>query len=137
MKTIIRTFVFVYISFYVTSNIVNAFYFKGNENLNLLIVLFALSLLNFFSPLILGILSLPKGFVGNLIITFILNLVVFNILVMFLPGFNIVATNISELIILGIVLPSKGLTRRWALVFAALLFVVLYRFLVWICKGKK
>lgn len=137
MKAILRTFVFIYISFYVTSVIVNAFYFKGNENLNLLIVLSALFLLNFCSPLLLGILPSPKGFVSNLIITFILNLVVFNILVIFLPGFNIVATNISELIILGIVLPSKGLSRRWALVFAALLFVVIYRFLVWLCKSKK
>ncbi len=137
MKAILRTFVFIYISFYVTSVIVNAFYFKGNENLNLLIVLSALFLLNFCSPLLLGILPLPKGFVSNLIITFILNLVVFNILVIFLPGFNIVATNISELIILGIVLPSKGLSRRWALIFATLLFVVIYRFLVWLCKSKK
>ena len=52
-------------------------------------------------------------------------------------GVTMVGATVTELIIFGFVLPSKSLTKTWALVFAALLFTLILNFFAWLCRGRK
>ncbi|MBP7928191.1 hypothetical protein KAZ57_03520 [Patescibacteria group bacterium] len=135
MKAILRPFVFVFISFKVTQYIIGGFEFFLPISALLLIV--AISILYFAMPGILGIVGLPRDGVGYLILSFILTGLMMYILTVFIPGFSIVSTTISQLKIFGFVLPSKNLTVVWATIFSALLFTVIMWFLNWLCTSKK
>lgn len=137
MKTALRTFIYSYISLYVTQEVIGGFTFGALYTLNMMIILFGVSLLNIFLPPILNLLGLPKNGVGGLFIGFLMNLVVFYLLTVLIPSFGIEETIMSELLILGVVLPSKSLTKVWSLIFSALLFVLILHFLKWLSTSKK
>ena len=137
MKTFLRTFIFCGISVYLTQIIIDAFNFEGETNIAFFAVLIALTLVNLFSPLVLKLLSLPTHGPGYIFLSFVLNLVVLYIITLFIPSFSVEEATVPELIIFGVVLPSKSLTKTYALVFSALLFVLLLNFFGWLCKGRK
>lgn len=132
MKKILKMFVYSYISLYVTQSVINGFFFGGSHNITFLLVLIGVALLNTFLPPILNILSLPDGGPGGIFLSFLMNLIVLYMLTVLLPFFDVQASVISELIIFGIVLPSKSLTKLSSMVFSALLFVVVFNFFKWL-----
>ncbi len=132
MKKILKIFVYSYISLYVTQSVINGFFFGGSHNITFLLVLVGVALLNTFLPPILNILSLPDSGPGGIFLSFLMNLIVLYMLTVLLPFFDLQASVISELIIFGIVLPSKSLTKLSAMVFSALLFVVVFNFFKWL-----
>ncbi len=136
MKTLLRTFVFSFLALYFTRLIVDSMVFGGNYNITLLLVLLALTLLNLFLEPILKIVSLPQRGLAGLFLRFMLTALIFFVLSYMLPTFKVVSAEVSELIILGIVLPSKSLSKAWSLVYSALLFTVIYSFFMWVTKGK-
>lgn len=136
MKKILKMFVYSYISLYVTQSVINGFFFGGSHNITFLLVLTGVALLNTFLPPILNILSLPDAGPGGIFLSFLMNLIVFYMLTVLLPFFDVQASTISELIIFGIVLPSKSLTKLSSMIFSALLFVVVFNFFKWLGASK-
>ena len=136
MKVILKAFIFSYLSLFATQQIIGGFVFEGDKNITVFLVILALALLNVFIMPVLGVLSLPHKGPGALFLSFILNLIVMYMLTVFLPTFYVHDANVSELIIFGVVLPSKSLTKFWALIFSSLLFVVILNFFKWICSNK-
>jgi hypothetical protein len=137
MKTFLKTFIFSGISIYLTSVIIDAFNFDGETNMTFFAVLLALTFVNVFGSMVLKLLSLPTSGPGYVFLSFVLNLVVLYILTLFIPSFYVEEANVTELIIFGVVLPSKSLTKTWALVFSALLFTLILNFFGWLCRGRK
>lgn len=137
MKALLRTLLFSYIALYLTQQIIGGLSFGDNYNINLLLVLVALTILNLFIFPILKILALPVKGPGFLFLRFVLNLVVLFVLTFFIPGFSIEPTFVSELLFFGIVLPSKSLSPQGALIFSSLLFVIILNFFMWLCAKKK
>ncbi len=136
MKKILKIFVYSYISLYVTQSVINGFFFGGSHNITFLLVLVGVALLNTFLPPILNILSLPDSGAGGIFLSFLMNLIVLYMFTVLLPFFDVQASVISELIIFGIVLPSKSLTKLSSMVFSALLFVVVFNFFKWLSSSN-
>lgn len=136
MKLILRTFVYSYISLYVTQIVIGGFVLGGNYNVTLFLLLLAVTLLNVFLSPILSLLGLPKKGPSALFMSFIMNLIVFYMLTVLIPSFSVHATTLSELLFFGFVLPSKSLTKTWSLVLSSLLFVLLLQFFRWLGASK-
>ena len=136
MKKILKIFVYSYISLYVTQSVINGFFFGGSHNTTFLLVLVGVALLNTFLHPILNILSLPDSGAGGIFLSFLMNLIFLYMFTVLLPFFDVQASVISELIIFGIVLPSKSLTKLSSMVFSALLFVVVFNFFKWLSSSN-
>lgn len=134
MRYIIRVSLFSYVSLYVTQLVVGGFRFGNNSFWILFLVVIALSLLNMLMLPIFRLMSLPDNGLGYTFLSFMLTLVIFYVLSLFVSSFSIAETAISQLSFFGIVLPSKNLTVFWSAVFSALMFSVLFNFLMWLCK---
>lgn len=136
MKRILRTFIFSYISIYLTQVVIGGLFFGGNYNITLFLILLALTLLDVFLAPILKLLGLPDKGPGGLFLAFLMNLIVFYMLTALIPFFDVTQTIVSELIIFGYVLPSKSLTKVQSLVLSALLYVLILYFFKWLCSQK-
>lgn len=136
MKTLLRTFVFSFIALYFARFFVDALYFGGNYNITLLLVLIALTFLNLFLSPILKLMSLPQKGLAHLFLRFMMNMLILFVLEYMLPSFQIRSAYVPELILLGIVLTSKSLSKAGALVVSSLLFTIIYSFFIWLSRGK-
>jgi hypothetical protein len=124
------------IAIYLTQEVIGAFSFGSGGNITFLLVLAALTIVNIFGPLVLRILSLPSYGLGFLFLIFVLNVSVLYVITIMLPSFSVGTAFVSELNIFGFVLPSKSLSRTGALVFSALLFVLILNFFNWLSPKK-
>ena len=136
MKSALRTILFAYLAVVSSQQIVSAISFRGDSSQNFYLFILGLAALYFFSRPILKIISLPSEGAGFLFMTFALTLILMYVLMLFVPLLTLVPTKISNLIILGFVLPSKSLTAFWSGVFVSLLIAVVYTFLDWLCSKK-
>lgn len=136
MKYLLRSFVFSYLSLFATQRVIGGFDFQGDYVFVLLIVLFSLTFLNVLMLPIFKLISLPEKGPAFLFLSFIMTLITMHILTVVIPLFKILPTTVTQLNILGFVLPSRNLTQFWSAVFSALLFSLVYVFFTWLCKGK-
>lgn len=136
MKLILRTFVYSYISLYVTQIVIGGFVIGGIYNITLFLILLGVTVLNVFLAPILSLLGLPKSGPSALFMSFIMNTIVFYMLTVLIPAFNVHATTLSELLFFGFVLPSKSLTKTWSLLLSSLLFVLILQFFRWLGATK-
>ncbi len=134
MKSFLKSFVFAYISVYVTQLVIHGYYFDVAAKMLLVL---ALTLISLFARPLLKMLSLPTGGIGYFIINFILTFVTIYLLTIFIPNFGFLATTTQNLNIFGIMLPSKHLTAWWAGVASAAFYCVTVQFLHWLGAGKK
>lgn len=133
VKGLLRTFVFVYISLYITQLYLRSFEFGGDSQKTFLYVVAGLCFLLIVGSPLLKLIGLPYKGMSSIIITFILVLITFFVMPSVVPDFNVAPATMQELIILGFVLPSKDLTATWSLVFSALSFSVIYKIFLWLC----
>jgi uncharacterized membrane protein YvlD (DUF360 family) len=134
MKSFLRTFVFSIISVLLTQYLIESFSFGSNYNRNLLLIVLALALLYKFIKPIFGVISLPTEGLGFLFLNFFLSLLIFYILTVFIPGFNVREAVFPELIIFGFMLPSKQLNLLQTFVYSSLFVSFLYTFFDWLCE---
>lgn len=137
MKASIRSLVFTFIALYLTQLVINGFDFVDDTNLTMFVIVFVLAFANLLMSPIFKILGLPHKGPGYIFMKFGLNLAILYVLVLFVPSFVAAPSTVSELLILGIVLPSKSLTKTWSLVFSSLLFVTILVFFEWLSNPKK
>lgn len=135
MKTLLRNFTFSYIAILVTQEVVRGFDYGSNPFWTVFLLMLAFTLLYTFMPIILRIIKLPSEGVGFLFLSFVLSLALLYILTMFIPGFDLVAGNVTDLIILGLVLPSKSLSPFWTGTFSALMFSVMFNYFKWLSSA--
>ena len=135
IKTIIRLSLFIVISLNVTQYVIGTFEFTHPSSVLLYVA--ALTVLYLFMRPLLMLISLPNEGPGFLFMSFILVLITNYVLTLFIPFFDLIPTTISELNILGFVLPSKRLNVMWSLVFSSLLIAVIMAFLTWVCENKR
>lgn len=136
MRGILRTFVFVLISFFCTNYVLSSLNY-GNDTKTFLIISFALTALFYLLKPLLTTFGLPGKGIGFLFIGTILASICLYVLTLFLPEFTVMETTLSDLIILGVVLPSKSLTAFWSTVFSAFLISGVFTFMDWLCGSKK
>ncbi len=136
MKAILRIFTFCGIALYVTQYIINGFEITGETNITIFLVLTAIALLYLFAPLIFKLISLPSEGLGSAFLLLVLTTAVFFVLATLLPTFSVIPTAMPELLIFGVVLPSKNLSATESLLFSALVFVLIVNFLRWLCVSK-
>jgi len=122
MRGILRTLTFVLISL-LSANYVLSSLFYGSDKKTFFMVALALTLLFYLGKPLLATFGLPTKGVGFLFI--------------FLPDFTIMETTLSDLIIFGIMLPSKSLTAFWSVLFSAFIISMVYTFFEWLCLSKK
>jgi uncharacterized membrane protein YvlD (DUF360 family) len=136
VKAILRHVTFAALSLYFTQLFIEGFDFGENEIGTFALLIIALTILNIFIIPILGVISLPvKGF-GFMFFNFLLTAVILFVLTVFIPWFGFISTTLPELIILGIVLPSKHLSAAEAGIASALSVSLIYNFLIWIGKYR-
>ena len=136
IRWIIRSLLISYASIYAAQAIVGGFDVGGTKNQTFFLLLIAIALLNMFIVPIFKILGLPDEGLSFIFLSFVLTLVTIYILPMFMPGFTITATELSELRIFGFVLPSKHLTVSWSAVYSALVISLVYHFAEWLCDKR-
>ncbi len=136
MKRVIRTFVFVLISLYCTNYVLSSLYY-GEDIKAFVVLALALTLLFFIGKPLLMTFGLPHKGIGFLFIATILSTLSLYVLTLFLPGFTILETTLSDLIIFGFMLPSKSLTVFWSALFSAFILSMVYTFFEWLCTQKK
>lgn len=136
MKGIIRTFTFVLISLYATNYVLTSLFYAGDIKTFIVIAL-ALTLLFYLGKPLLATFGLPTRGIGFLFIATILSTLTLYVLTIFLPEFTILETTLSDLIILGFMLPSKSLTAFWSALFSAFIISMVYTFFEWLCVSKK
>jgi len=136
MKSIVRSFVFVSISLYVTQFLIKAFDYGSDQTKTFLLVVVALSALYYLLRPVLKITSLPSEGFGYLFLLFALTFAVLYVLTLFISSFAIKPTVLSNLIIFGFMLPSKSLTSLWAGVVSSALISVVYMFFQGLCSKK-
>ena len=113
--------------------VIDAFSFGDSPEKSFVLVVLALSLLYYFLKPILAVVSLPRKGVGFLFLSFVMTLVILQVLTLFIPSFSITETELADLIVFGFVLPSKSLTGLWSGVFSALLLSLIFVFFDWLC----
>jgi len=133
IRSVLRAFVFTVISLRVTMYVIDAFSFGDSPEKSFVLVVLALSLLYYFLKPILAVVSLPRKGVGFLFLSFVMTLVILQVLTLFIPSFSITETELADLIVFGFVLPSKSLTGLWSGVFSALLLSLIFVFFDWLC----
>lgn len=136
VRAILRAIIFSFIALLLAQRVIGGLVLGGNVLRTLALVLFGLSLLNFFMLPVLRILSLPTDGIGFAFISFMLTVILLYILTIFVPNLEIVESTLPQLRIFGVVLPSKGLTVFWSAVFTSLLISSVYNFFVWLTGGK-
>lgn len=138
MKQMIRVLVFSYLAMAVAQKVIGGFAFGGQApNITFLLVLGAVWLLNLFGPIVVRIIGLPSHGPGFLAIMLGLNLIVLFSLTYILPTFSVFPAVVPELIIFGVVLPSKSLSVWGSLVYSVTIFVVVLYFFSWLCQSRK
>lgn len=136
MKSLLRVFVFTAISLIATQKLINGFSFSERDINTLLLVVIALTMVNLFLGPVAKLIALPAEGLGYLLLSFAISLAVLFALTLFIPGFSAQSSNVGDLLILGVVIPSKRLPITWSFALSVLLFTVLYRFFNWLCAKK-
>lgn len=136
MKSFLRVLVFTIISLNFTQYLFDSFDF-GNPFYKLwLLVVLAITLLNYFVKMVLTLVSLPKDGLGFLIINTVLTLIILYILTIFMADLNIKNAYLPELLIFGFMLPSKHLDGIWSLVVSGVTLSLVYNFFDWLIAKK-
>lgn len=135
MKSMVRSVLFAYFSIQFSQLLVPAFYYADLKSYYA--VLLGVSLLNLFLRSTLSIVSLPTKGVGYLGINFLTTGILLTFLSLLIPSFQIYQAVLSDLIIFGFVLPSKGLSTFWSGVLASLLISLGNYVLDWLCVYRK
>ena len=136
MRKILRVVIYTFIAFYFTGVIVNAFYFSGDILYGYVLVILALSIVNFVFPHLAAILSLPAKGPFGLMLSAGIMFVMLYLLGYVLPQFDQSVGRIPDLIIFGFVIPSIGLTQMWALLASSALLTFIYKFLAFLGSTK-
>lgn len=136
MKSLLRVFVFTAISLIVTQKLLNGFSFGVNEVNTLLLVIIGLSLLNLLLGPVFKLISLPSEGIGFILLSFLLSLAVLFVLTLFIPSFSAQSGDVGDLLIYGLVIPSKSLPITWSFGLSALVFTLIYRFFIWLGSKK-
>lgn len=135
IKHILKVFTHTFIAFYFTQQAIDVFNFGGSIKSVVLVLLF-LFFLNLFVRSIIQMISLPdRGPVYFVLYTLLTALGLF-ICTAVIPQFSLFSLDTSALFLIGHMLPSIQLSGMLAILVSALLFSLLYRFLVWV-TGKK
>jgi hypothetical protein len=132
MKALISAFIYSYISLFITQQIIGAFSFGFNPSFTIILVVTCFALFMYLKLIIVKFLGLPKKGPGFLVLTFLMVSMLMYLLSIFSPGFSINDGYIEQLVVFGVVLPSKQLSATWALVFSSLLFSISYNFFNWL-----
>jgi len=135
MRWVLRALIFAYVTVFLAQEVIGGFDF-GEGRQTMLLIMLGIALLNMFILPIFRVLGLPAHGISFLVLNFVLTLVVLYVLTMFVPGFEIVETELSQLRIFGYVLPSKHLTTMWATVYSALVISFTFHFLEWLCDKR-
>jgi uncharacterized membrane protein YvlD (DUF360 family) len=136
MKGFLKTFVFVLISLNVTGYVLSSLYYSPDIK-TFYVVALAITVLFYVSKPILTVFGLPSRGLGFAFISTVLATITLYVLTLFLSGFMILNTTLSDLIIFGVMLPSKSLNVFWSAVFSAFVLSVVYTFFEWLCSSKK
>ncbi|HAI63098.1 MAG: hypothetical protein UU64_C0015G0004 [candidate division WWE3 bacterium GW2011_GWF2_41_45] len=136
MKGVIKNFTFVLISLFSANYVLSALFY-GSDPKTFLTISLALTALFYLGKPLLATFGLPTRGVGFLFIATILTTLTLYVLTIFLPAFTIMETTLSDLIILGVMLPSKSLTAFWSALFSAFIISMVYTFFEWLSVSKK
>ena len=137
MRYAIRSFVFAYISVYITQAYVDGFDFGTAFVSSFLLVVIAIALLNMFMIPILKLVSVPSTGIFYAAMSFLLTLLVLYLMTVFIPAFEIKNTTLREVVIPGFTFSAKTLTIYWSLIVSSVFVSSIVNFLVWLCGCKK
>ena len=136
MKTLLRTFVFVSISLFVTQYLINAFDYGSQHTRTFLLIAVALATLYYLVKPVLKITAMPSEGLAYLFLLFALTFALLYVLTMFISDFSLKAAVISNLLIFGFVIPSTSLTALEGGVVSSALISIVYAFLQSLCSKK-
>lgn len=134
MKAFIKGFVYSYIALTYTQNIVKTFAFLDSKSFWLIVIAFAL--LNIFKRSILDLVSLPSKGPFFYFWSYLLALILLNILVAIIPDFRLMATTFDGFNIFGIVVGSTYLSPFLAGLAASLAISLISDFFYWLSTKK-
>lgn len=137
MRKIVRTVLFVGAALYFAQFLVSAFDFGANPWKNMVLVLFAVSVLYIFIRPLLAVISMPNRGTVFFFLLFLTTGILFYILTIVLLTFAFRETTLPGVTIFGYNLPSKDLSPLLSLVFSALTTSLTYLFLEGLCCPKK
>ncbi|RJR28086.1 hypothetical protein C4561_00410 [candidate division WWE3 bacterium] len=134
-KALLRSFVFTLIALEIAREVLGPFDFS-NSLRTLLLIALALSILNRYLKTVLDMLSLPDEGVVYLIIFFLMDLVIVNVLAVLISQFSIQDAQTPDLIILGFMIPSKSLSAIYSGMAGSAIVTVVYNFFEWLNSKK-
>jgi len=137
MRKIVRTVLFVGAALYFAQFLVSAFDFGVDPWKNMVLVLFAVSVLYIFIRPLLAVISMPNRGTVFFFLLFLTTGILFYILTIVLLTFAFRETTLPGVTIFGYNLPSKDLNPLLSLVFSALTTSLTYLFLEELCCPKK
>lgn len=132
MKRFLKVLTFTLIALLVTDTIAKGFSFGESFIRTLLLLCIALTVFNLFLKKLLKILSMPTEGIGFIFLNTLLTFVIFYVLTIFVLDFRFIPSITPNLLLLGIVIPSKALTALSAGVVSAVIFSLSYIYLEWI-----
>src|SRR5690349_16005772 len=112
MKMFIRGFIFTILAVNVSMFVVDTLKF-GDDKIFFLVIL-ALALLNLFLRPLMDMVSLPSSGPVFWILSWIMNIIILNVLTVVVSSFTISAASTHSLLIFGFMLPSKNLSALLA-----------------------
>lgn len=137
MKSFIRILITVAICIYITNSVIGAFWYGMNTLNTFLLLTLGLSLIEIGLKPVLKVLTFAQQGIWFLFVSGLVNVLSLYFFTLFIPSFSIVASTIGELLILGVMLPSKSLSPMESVIFSGILFTVLRSFFKWLYQSSK
>ncbi len=136
MKSIIRAFLFSYLSLVFTISHFDGFILK-DSNRSIILISLGLGLIYIFVKPFVSLMSLSNGFVSSFIVHFFINLMTFFIFDKFLPFFALNSGRLVRLNLFGFMLESYSLSIFWSFVVVSLVYTIMSQFLNWLVSVRK
>lgn len=131
MKSFLKYIFITSIAIWVTTAYVTGLSY-GDDLKTLLLAGIAFALINFFAKPIIKIIMLPINIVTLGIFSWVINVIVLYLTVVFVSGFTISPFTFPGIHYNGLVIPNYYLSTLWAAVTASLSISIIINFLRWI-----
>lgn len=136
MKSVIRGFLFSYLSLVFTISHFDGFILKDSYR-SIFLISFGFGLIYIFVKPFVSLMSLSDGFISSFIVHFFINLMTFFVFDKFLPFLALNSGRIVGLYLFGFMPGSYVLSVFWSFVFVSFMYTIMSQFLNWLIEVRK